>query len=126
MKKEIAVIWICPIVLFSIISLILFIIKFNRPVSGLTIGLIIGFVFGALTKLIYDDFYRIDLIKGFRKFDQSNIQSFEDIIKVPYYFFYIWLALIIYAIVHFLKYFLIIGGIGLIIYLLIRAIIKGL
>lgn len=126
MNKEKVVIWGFPILLCVVIFLSLFTIKYGRPVTGFTIGIISGFALGFFTKLIYDDFYKLDSLKGFRKGDNNFIKSFDDIIKVPYYFLYIWFAPLFTYVGCSLKFLLIIGGLMLIIYLIIHFISKGL
>ena len=126
MRKETIVIWIFPIVTCSLIFIILFAIKYNRPVTGLTVGLISGFVLALLTKLIYDDIYKFDKLKGFKRFDDYPIKSFDELIKVPFYFFYILLTPLFIYIIRYIKYFVIFGIVVIIIYLIIYAIIKGL
>jgi hypothetical protein len=126
MRKEILVIWIFPLISCAVISVIISIAKFNRPVTGLTIGLTIGFILGLLTKLIYDDCYKFDKLKGFRRFDNSTVESFDDFIKVPYYFFYIWFTPLFMYFARYLKYLVIFWSIVIIIYLIVHSIMKGL
>lgn len=125
MEKEKAVVWVFPIITCLCIFFGYFTIKYGKPVTGLTIGFIAGFAIAIITYLMYD-FHKGDVTKGFTRGDCPPIKTFEDAIKVPYYFFYIWLSTIFIISGFFLYAMLIIGGIIFIIYLIIKMISSGL
>jgi hypothetical protein len=90
MNKSKAVIWYFPIILCTVIFFFFFSLKYNRPISGIVVGCIVGFVLACLSYFLYDDFYHNDVVAGFTRGDCPPIKSFEDAVKIPYYFFYMW------------------------------------
>jgi hypothetical protein len=126
MDKSKIVIWWFPIITTTLLFLIWFSESFGRPLSGLLLGLVLGSLIGLFTFFMYDGTCCNDVCKGFQRGDYKPIESFEDWLRVPYWFFLIWLHPIAIAGGCVLSIIAIIGGLALIIYLIYLIIANGL
>jgi len=126
MDKDKAVVWYFPIILCTVSSTIFFTVKYGRPVSGLVSGFVVGFILALITYLLYNDFYCNDVVPGFTRGDCPSIDSFDELLKVPYYFFYMWLNPVFMLGGCLLQVLLVIGAIGVGIWFIVHLISSGL